>query len=110
MRFFVIDEQTTPDELRRQYRDLCKKHHPDKGGSDDLQAQINDEYKSALEQLSEMAARNGDHDATRELLRLLELHLRKMYSELKSPIIRRYIPPQYQGLAFEVAKIIEERI
>ena len=110
MRFFVIDDETTPDELRRQYRDLCKKHHPDKGGSDDMQAQINNEYREALGILSEMAARNGDHEATRELLRLLELHIRKMYSELKSPIIRRYVPTQYQGLAFEVAKIIEERI
>jgi len=74
------------------------------------QAQINDEYKQALEQLSEMAARNDDSEGYEKILQLLEQHIRKMYAELKEPIIRRYVPAQYQGLAFEVAKLIEGEV
>lgn len=31
-------------ELKKQYKDLAKKYHPDMGGSDEIMAQINNEY------------------------------------------------------------------
>ena len=108
--FFTVTEETTPEELRKQYRRLSRRHHPDKGGSNDTQAQINDQYQKALDQLSEMASRKGDHKTTNELMRLMELHLRNLYADVKEPIIRRYVPEEFQGLAFEVAKLIEERM
>ena len=98
---FTVTKETTYIELRRQYRDLCKKYHPDRGGSDEMQAQINKEYKIALEQLSELATQNEDRE------RIMQAIL-NMYAELKEPLIRKYIPQKYQGLAFEVAKLIEE--
>ena len=55
MRFFTINTQTTFAELRRRYKDLCKRYYPDKGGSDTVQAQINVEYQQALQQLAETA-------------------------------------------------------
>jgi curved DNA-binding protein CbpA len=48
MKFFTITEDTTPDALRRRYRQLCRQHHPDKGGDNETQAQINDEYERRL--------------------------------------------------------------
>ena len=34
----------TIEELRRQFRDLLKKHHPDNGGNEDIAKEINAEY------------------------------------------------------------------
>jgi hypothetical protein len=110
MKFFTLTEDTTPDELRRRYRQLCRKHHPDKGGDNETQAQINTEYEKALEELSAMAARKGDREKSDRLLLLMEQHLRKMYAEMKTPLIKKYVPPKYQGLALELAKLIEESL
>jgi curved DNA-binding protein CbpA len=110
MKFFVVDEDTTPEDLKRRYRILCRQHHPDKGGCTETQAQINDEYQTALQQLSELAARKGDRETNRQLLQMIEQHLRSMYADMKTPLIKKYVPQQYQGLAFEVAKIIEKSI
>ena len=110
MRFFTIDEDTTPDDLRRRYRTLCKRYHPDKGGSDKIQALINEEYKQALEQLSEMATRNDDSESFEQIMQMLQYHISKMCAELKEPIIRRYVPVKYHGLAFELAKLIEGKV
>ena len=108
--FFTVCEDTTPESLKRRYRSLCKRYHPDRGGSDEIQAKINDEYQKALEQLSEMASRKGDHETANKLLELMKQHLRNMYADMKTPIIRRYVPAEYQGLALEFAKLIEERM
>ena len=110
MRFFTVDEHTAPEDLQRRYRNLCKRYHPDKGGSDETQAQINEEYQKALEQLSEMASRKGDKDSSDEILRMMEQHLRNMYAEMKTPLIRKYVPAEYQGLALELVKLIEGRL
>ena len=104
MQFFSVSEDTTPEDLKRQYRRLCKKYHPDKGGSDETQKQINAEYQQALEQLSEITARNGDSEGSEQIMRLMEQHIRKMYVDMKAPLIKRYVPAKYQGLAFELVK------
>ena len=108
--FFDVREDTTPDDLQRRYRRLCKRHHPDRGGSDETQAQINAEYRQALEQLSAMAAKSGNDETAEAIRRILEQHALKMLAELKTPVIQRYVPAQYQGLAFEIAKLFEEKI
>jgi len=83
-------------------------YHPDRDGSDQIQAQINNEYQKALEQLSEMASLKDDHETANELLELMKQHLRNMYADMKTPIVRKYVPVQYQGLVLEFAKLIEE--
>jgi hypothetical protein len=110
MRFFTVTDSTTPEELRRTYKRLCKRHHPDKGGSNETQALINDEYKQALQQLAEIAESEGDDTTAEELWRMLQKHLFYMYADMKTPVIQRYVPKEFQGLAFEVAKLIENRI
>ena len=110
MKYFIITEDTTPDELKRQYRRLCKRYHPDKaGGYHDAQAQINAEYQQALEQLAEIASRTGNSENSQMIARLMQQHLYNMYEDLKMPLIKRYVPQEYQGLAFELAKMIEGR-
>ena len=103
MKYFTVTGDTTPDDLRRRYRELCKLYHPDKGGDKDIQAQINAEYEQALQSLSEMATRTGNN----ELLQILEQHLKNLYSEMKTPVIKKYVPEKYQGLAMEMAKLLE---
>lgn len=39
----------SPDEIKKKYRDLAKKLHPDLGGSEDFFVQLNKAYKEALE-------------------------------------------------------------
>jgi DnaJ-class molecular chaperone len=36
-----VDKNATPDEIKKAYRDKSKKSHPDAGGSDDQQAEVN---------------------------------------------------------------------
>jgi len=49
-----------------------------------------------------------DHETANELLELMKQHLRNMYADMKTPIVRKYVPVQYQGLVLEFAKLIEE--
>ena len=108
MKHFTVTENTTPDELKRQYRLLCMAHHPDRGGSREAQAEINAEYKKALENLAEIAKSTGDSESSEVIARLMQQHIYNMYKDMKTPIIKKYVPRKYQGLAFEVAKWIEE--
>ncbi|MDK2014691.1 MULTISPECIES: J domain-containing protein [unclassified Deinococcus] len=42
---------TTADELKALYRQLCKTHHPDKGGTTEAMQDINSQYEAALTRL-----------------------------------------------------------
>ena len=44
IRFFHVNFATPIEEIKRQYLQLCKEHHPDLGGSVEDMAQINAEY------------------------------------------------------------------
>jgi len=39
------------EELKKAYKDLCKKHHPDKGGSTEIMQVINNEYQELFKTL-----------------------------------------------------------
>ncbi len=34
----------TPEDIKKRYRDLCKKYHPDKGGDEKIMQDINSQY------------------------------------------------------------------
>ena len=112
MKYFTVTENTTPADLKRRYRQLCKRYHPDKGGSDDTQTEINAEYEQALARLADIASQAGDRESSRMITRLMQQHIYNMYTDMKTPIIKKYVPAEFQefqGLAFEVAKLIEKR-
>lgn len=120
MDFFTINSRTTPESLRRRYRELCRMHHPDRGGSDAVQAQINVEYQQAMQQLADVAANKGAHATSDRLAWQMERHFDKitehirqnrdlyypLYKELKTPLMKRLIPEKYHGLAEEILKLI----
>lgn len=47
----------TLDELRKQYKNLLKKYHPDNGGSEETAKAINVEYKSLFKILKDSHSR-----------------------------------------------------
>ena len=56
-KYFEIDKQTNNADLKKQYRELCKKLHPDKeGGSKAEFTQMTLEYEQILKQRSRKGA------------------------------------------------------
>ena len=52
------------DELRKQYRDLLKKYHPDNGGSEEETKAINVEYERLFKILKDKHTRQQDNTNT----------------------------------------------
>ena len=52
----------TLDELRKQYKDLLKKYHPDNGGSEDITKAINVEYEKLFKILKDNHSRQDTAD------------------------------------------------
>lgn len=48
-----FDEVTTIEELKKEYRRLCMKHHPDKGGNTETMQAINSMYEARLTMLAQ---------------------------------------------------------
>lgn len=46
MQWFV--GMSSPEEIKKRYRGLAMLHHPDRGGSNDIMAEINQQYHGAL--------------------------------------------------------------
>lgn len=56
----------TLDELRKQYKDLLKKYHPDNGGSEDITKTINVEYEKLFKILKDSHSRQDTADSNTE--------------------------------------------
>jgi len=48
-KYFRLTNESTIDEVKKQYKKLAFKHHPDLGGSTEIMQEINAEYETALE-------------------------------------------------------------
>ncbi len=44
LQYFIVDKDTTLHDLKKQYNNLAKIYHSDKGGHDTIMAKINLEY------------------------------------------------------------------
>jgi hypothetical protein len=60
--YFDISGTTSLEEIKRQYRKLCFKYHPDAGGSIDEFRSVDQEYRRALEGIKQRAheSQNGN--------------------------------------------------
>lgn len=54
----------TLEELRRQYKELLKQHHPDNGGSEEATKVINVEYEELFKTLKDKAAAGEENNKT----------------------------------------------
>ena len=45
--------------VKKQYRKLAMKYHPDRGGNEEVFKQINNEYEQAMEQANQQAVQLG---------------------------------------------------
>ncbi len=52
----------TLDELRKQYKDILKRYHPDNGGSEDITKAINVEYEKLFKILKDNHSRHDTAD------------------------------------------------
>lgn len=65
----------TVEELKEQYRKLALKYHPDRGGSNEEMAEINNQYEEILKNLS--GEKNNIDDGFREIInQIINLNLK----------------------------------
>jgi len=55
-KYFKVTGATTEDDIKRQYRELSVIHHPDRGGSTQEQAIVNQEYQIAMAMIPQFKA------------------------------------------------------
>ena len=67
MKYFVITRTTTLEELKKQYTDLAKLHHPDRGGNNETMQEINLEYERALKMIKDQARRSGNFETAEKI-------------------------------------------
>lgn len=70
-KYFNINNNSTLDEIKIQYRNLSKIHHPDMGGDTTIFQQVNFEYRQALELLKQRACQQNDTN----LFKLINEHI-----------------------------------
>lgn len=59
-KYFNIDNNSTLDDIKTQYRNLSKQYHPDMGGDTSVFQIVNIEYRQALELLKQKAYQQKD--------------------------------------------------
>ena len=88
-RYFKIDNNTSLEEVKRQYRNLAVQAHPDRdGGSVEKFRAVNEEYRKALEEIQSRAEKIGD----RRLYKLINEQL----VNIDSLIDRLKVPEQFK--------------
>ena len=61
-KYFKIYKDSTIDDIKKQYKKLAFKYHPDLGGSTEEMQDINNEYEEALKVLSTNTNKNYTYD------------------------------------------------
>lgn len=83
MQHFTITANTTIESLKKQYRELAKKHHPDRGGSTETMKRINLEYLQAIKLVASRVncPKEQKIEANELVIKILE-ELKKHYPDI----------------------------
>ena len=73
----------TLEELKKQYRELAMKHHPDRGGSDEAMKAVNAEYNALFPKLKDIHTNKDGETYTKETAETPEF-FKDLISELMS--------------------------
>ena len=66
-KLFYFDSCQNIDELKTQYRNLCKLHHPDRGGSTEKMQEVNAEYSYIVLNLNSFFFCHNEEEQKRDL-------------------------------------------
>lgn len=90
-RFF--DDVKSLEELKKRYRDLARRNHPDLGGSVEIMQQINSEYDKMIEYFAKHGSKQEKERATAEVPKEFRDLISKLVklSELQIEIIGSWI-------------------
>ncbi|MBB6449737.1 curved DNA-binding protein CbpA [Geomicrobium halophilum] len=103
MKFF--HSVTSEEELKKEYRRLCKKHHPDQGGQEVNFIQLKEEYEQIAKKF------NKDHNETDQYMKIVDALIK--YHSIDIEIIGTWIwvtgetypiKEDLKGLDFKFAK------
>ena len=61
-KYFTITSNSTIDDIKKQYKKLAFKYHPDVGGSNEAMQEVNAEYEKALVEVGKMHNKNYSMD------------------------------------------------
>jgi hypothetical protein len=83
-KYFVINENETIDSLKKQYRKLAFKHHPDCGGTVEAMQEVNAEYEKAIKAVGEIQHKNYtiDYPFIDLIDKLIKLHMQGINIEI----------------------------
>ena len=109
-RILGVPEDTTIDLIKKQYRKLAKKFHPDLGGSHEIFIKVNEAYSILLEQFVAQMEENEKAAEFSEIIRIydiiekysLNISFYELHKIIKNGNIEKDI---YNGEEFEMVNI-----
>lgn len=102
-RYFI--NVNTLEQLRRQYKELLKKYHPDNGGSEDATKAINVEYDKLFKLLKDRHESKGTDDGQNAARNAKSDYSANMYDWENDKALRNVLQKiiNYSGIEIEIA-------
>ncbi len=109
-KYFNINNNSTLEDIKIQYRNLSKKYHPDMGGDTSIFQQVNLEYRKALELLKHKAYQQKDTN----LFKIINEHLYSIDNYIKKLNVPEPFKPAISYLVErginELGKVITSKL
>jgi len=79
----------TADEVKKEYKELAKRYHPDLGGNDELMKELNNEYQRRLQELQRPSAPSFEKEKNANVQTTIVFRMEAV-NELRSRIKKDY--------------------